>query len=258
VLSLNANGSFTFTPGPGATSASFQYVITDSPSSGTPASATGTVTFTVNEMIWYVNGSVAPGGNGTSIAPFNDFTSLNGVGDVDGPNAYIFVHNSIVNGSIALEMNQRILGEGVGLTVNSYTLVPAGTRPIVNSVGDTVTVTGVTGVEIAGLTLNSAGGNGIDVTSLVVAPASASIHDNVVSGAAAEGIDVNASSATPTIVTIAATSITAIGNGLDVTASAPAVISYTNGTVLSVGGSGIVMTGGGNLTVSGLRVTKAQ
>ncbi|MDP9193279.1 MAG: Ig-like domain-containing protein [Acidobacteriota bacterium] len=257
VLLLNSNGTFTFTPGPGETSASFQYVVTDAPSAGSPASTTGTVTLTLSEMIWYVNSS-GPLGNGTSRTPFTDFSSLNGpggVGDVDAPNAYIFVHNSAVTGSIGLELNQRFLGEGVGLTVNTYPLVPAGPNPTVTSATDTVTVGGgVTGVEIAGLTLSSTGGNAIDVTNTSsTGPSSASIHDNVISGASAEGIDVNAgSTAGTTTVTINATSITSSGNGLDVSGLGQAVISYTNGTVLSTGGSGINMVGSGNLTVSGL------
>jgi hypothetical protein len=256
VLSLNANGTFSFTPGPGATTASFQYVVTDAPSAGSPASTTGTVTLTLSEMIWYVNGS-GPSGNGTSRLPYSNFASLDGpggVGDVDAPNAYIFVHTSAVTGSIGLELNQRLLGAGVGLTVSSYPLVPVGLNPTVTSAADTVTVgSGVTGVEIAGLTLSSTGGNAIDVTSnSAAAPASASIHDNVISGASAEGIDVNAgSTAGTTAVTINNTSITSTGNGLDVSGAGPALISYTNGTILSAA-SGIVMNGTGNLTVSGL------
>src|SRR5205085_12571990 len=98
-LSMNANGSFSFVPGPGVTSASFQYTVTDQPACGTPASATGTVTINIGQMIWYVNG-LAGAGNGTSVAPFNTFGSLNGpggVGDVDSPGDWIFVHHSTVN-----------------------------------------------------------------------------------------------------------------------------------------------------------------
>ena len=48
-------------------------------------------------MIWYVDGDVAPGGTGTSRAPFNSFATLNGAGgagDVDDDGDYIFVHAS--------------------------------------------------------------------------------------------------------------------------------------------------------------------
>jgi hypothetical protein len=256
ILSLNANGTFSFVPGPGATSGSFQYVVTDMPSAGAPASATGTVNITVNEMIWYVNGSAPSGGNGTSIAPFDSFASLNGplgVGDVDAPGAYIFVHTSNVTGSIGMEANQHLIGEGVGLTVNSYNLVPAGTRPNVVSSADTVTVSGVSGVEIAGLQLTSTAGNGIDVTSALAAPATgASIHDNVIAGAAQEGIDVNAGTAAGTTVNVLNTNIVSVGNGFDVVSLGPAIVSFNTGTITSTTGRGIRMVGSGNLTVSGL------
>ena len=77
-LSMNANGTFSFIPAPGVTSASFQYQVTDVPSFGVPMTSTGTVTITFTHMIWYVNGSAAAGGDGTSPSPFNNFSSLNG------------------------------------------------------------------------------------------------------------------------------------------------------------------------------------
>ncbi|HKR65230.1 MAG TPA: Ig-like domain-containing protein [Thermoanaerobaculia bacterium] len=264
-VSMLANGSFSFTPGPGVTSSSFQYEVTDIPAAGLPATSTGTVNITIYDMIWYVNGSAAPGGNGTSIAPFNDFSSLDGAGgagDVDSPNETIFVHDSNVIGGIELEANQNLWGEGVGLSTSqnlngngtSQVLVSPGTRArIFGGSGNAVSVSGVSGVDIAGLDLNSTGANGIDVTSNPFGSAAdATIHDNVVTGAALQGIEVNAGSVSGTTVAINNTSITSAGNGLDVGSVGPAVISYSNGTILSTGGSGIFMLGGGNLTVSGL------
>ncbi len=263
-VSLADTGYFSFKPAPGATSASFQYVVTDQPSAGTPASAIGTVTIIIHDMIWYVNGSASAGGNGTSSSPFSDFTSLNGLGDVDGPGDYIFVHSSNVNGSIALEASQKLWGQGIGLVIprnlngNGFptTLAGAFSRPNVSSTGDTVTVTGVTGVEIAGLNLTSSAGNAIDVTSPPFgAAASASIYSNEVLGAALEGIDVNGFSASGTSVSIDSTSVTSTGNGVDVLgADGDVVFSYGNGTITSVGGSGLVVNGAtaDSLVINGL------
>ncbi|MGZ5431563.1 MAG: tandem-95 repeat protein [Thermoanaerobaculia bacterium] len=263
-LSLADTGYFSFKPAPGATSASFQYVITDQPSSGAPASATGTVTITIHDMIWYVNGSAPAGGNGTSSAPFNDFTSLNGLGDVDGPGDYIFVHSSNVTGSIALEASQKLWGQGIGLVIprnlngNGFptTLAGAFSRPNVSSTGDTVSVTAVTGVEIAGLNLSSSAGNAIDVTSAPFgAAASASIYSNEVLSAALEGIDVNGFSASGTSVSIDTTSVTSNGNGVDVLgADGTVVFSYSNGTIHSVSGNGLVVDGttADTLVINGL------
>ena len=257
-VSMLANGSFSYTPAPGATSGSFQYTMTDVPSAGAPATSTGTVTFTIYDMIWYVNGSAAPGGNGTSNAPFNNFSPLNSGSDVDDVGQTIFVHTSSVIGGISLEAGQKLYGQGVGLTKpnnlngngSPVVLAPAGPNPVVTAATDVVSVLGVTGVEIAGLTLNSAGANGIDITSMPLgAPFGVSIYNNLVSGASAEGIDVNAGAA-GSAVSINNTSIVSASNGLNVSSVGSVSVSYTNGTILSTGGSGIVM--GGNVTVTGL------
>ena len=257
-VSMLANGSFSYTPAPGATSGSFQYTMTDVPAAGTPATSTGTVTFSIYDMIWYVNGAAAPGGNGTSNAPFNGFASLNSGSDVDSPGDTIFVHTSSVVGSIGLEAGQKLYGQGVGLAKpnnlngngSPVVLAAAGPNPVVTAAADVVTVLGVAGVEIAGLTLNSTAGNGIDLTSTPLGlPFGASIYSNVVSGASTEGIDVNAGAA-GSAVSINNTSIVSAGNGLNVSAVGGVLVSYTNGTILSSAGSGIVMSG--NVTVTGL------
>jgi hypothetical protein len=262
-VSMLANGSFSYTPGPGNTSGSFQYTITDIPAAGLPASSTGTVNITIYDRIWYVNGSAVGGGNGTSISPFNSFVPVNGAGDADVAGDTIFVHTSVVSGFIAMEANEKLWGEGVGLSTTQnlngngspQVIVAPGVRPTVVSGPDTVTVTGVTGADIAGLSLSSSFGNGINVTSLLAGPgASATIRENVIAGAAQEGIEVNADSASGTTVSVSNTSITAAGNGFDVASGGPTVVSYDGGTIRSTGGIGIRMDGSvsGNLTVAGL------
>jgi len=263
-VTLEANGTFTFEPSAGATSASFQYTITDQPAAGAPASAAGTVTLTIHDMIWYVNGSALPGGNGTSTSPFTNFASLNGGGDVDGAGDYIFVHNSTVNGSIELEASQRLWGEGVGLIIprnlngNGFptTLVAPGTRPNVIASGDAVLVIGVAGVEIAGLNITTPSGNPIEVTSPSGgSAASAAIYSNVLMATGAEGIDINADSAAGTAVSINDTAITSMGTGVDLLATDGTVIfSFTNGSVASPAGGGIVVDGSAadTLIVNGL------
>ncbi len=263
-VSMLANGSFSYTPGPGNPIGSFQYTVTDIPTLGSPATSTGTVTFTIYDRIWYVNGLAPAGGNGTSSAPFNSFASLNGGSDVDVPGDTIFIHNSIVAGSLAAEASQKIWGEGVGLATTQnlngngspQVLVAPGVRPQVSSSSDVITVTGVTGVDIAGLSLSSTTGSGVEVRSILGFPAAgATIRENVVTLAAGAGIDVNADSALGTTALVTNTSITSVGNGFDVNGSGPSVVSYNGGTITSTGANGIWLDGsgsGGNLTVTGL------
>jgi Bacterial Ig domain len=259
-LSMNANGTFSFIPAPGATSASFQYIVTDQPSAGLPASSTGTVTITITHMIWYVNGSVSVSGDGTSASPFKDFASLNGAagaGDVDGSNDIIFVHDSTVNGAgLELEDGQHFLGEGVGLTVDAITLVPAGTKPKFFSSSAAAAFIQVAGTaEVAGLELH--GNDGVLVVNSGASPGgniNASIHDNAIV-ATFKGIDVVTPGGVSTTVNVDNTSINAVNVGFSVVTTSPASVSYTNGTIVSSGNNGIVFNGaggGGNLTITGL------
>jgi hypothetical protein len=259
-LSMNANGTFSFVPAPGATSATFQYVVTDQPSAGVPGSSTGTVTINITHMIWYVNGSAAAGGNGTSVSPFKDFSSLNGVGgagDVDGSGAILFVHNSTVNGTgIELEDGQHLLGEGVGLTVDSITLVPAGTKPKIFSTGIGVFVHVAATAEVAGVEIHS-NNAGIVVMNSGLSTGGAmnvSVHDNAIV-AGADGIHVDTPSGSGTTVNVDTTSISSAGDGFAVVTTTPASVSYTNGTIVSSAANGIRFNGsggGGNLTVTAL------
>ena len=259
-VSLNANGTFRFLPSPNATTGSFQYTVTDMPGAGSPASANGTVSISMVEMVWYVNGSAAAGGNGTSSSPYNSLAPLDVSGDPDTANDYIFVHNSNVLGPIALEAGQKLWGEGIGLILpfnlngngSPAVLVPAGTHPNVTSSVDTVSVDGVTGTEIAGLAITSTGGDGIDVNSNIAGTAvGTSIYSNIIN-ATGIGIDVNGSSAAASSVSMNNNVVTAAGNGIDVTSVGTTSVSLTAATVTSTSGNGIRMAGaGGSLTITG-------
>ena len=207
-VQMQTNGRFQFTPAPGDAGATetFQYMITDT---GTPlpASTTATVTLTRFERIWYLNAGAPGGGNGTASSPLNSPSTLNGAGgagDVDSTGDYIFVHNSgsPLAGGLELEANQRLLGEGVALSIpvnlngngSPTNLVAAGTRPQWNnSGGNTVSVSCAMPNEIRGLSLNSTSGNAIDLTCAAALSGSAAltIDRNDFRGASAEGVDLN-------------------------------------------------------------------
>jgi Bacterial Ig domain/Bacterial cadherin-like domain len=258
-VSMNANGTFSFIPAPGVTSASFQYNVTDQPPVGIPATSTGTVTINITHMIWYVNGSAAAGGDGTSASPFNDFASLNGAagsGDVDGSNDIIFVHDSTVNGAgLELEDGQHFLGEGVGLTVDSYNLVSAGNKAKFFSTSSAAALIQVAATaEVAGLELH--GNDGVMVLNNGSSPGAtinASIHDNALV-ATFKGIEVLTPGGTSTTVNVNNTSISSVNTGFSVSTTSPAFVSFTNGSVVSSAGNGIVWNGGGsaNLTITAL------
>ncbi len=162
-VTMDADGTFTYTPPVDTTTTNdndtFTYVITD----GRGGSDTGTVTIQLHERIWYVddNGSVT--GDGRSHNPFNTFTAVNlsgpgGVGDVDAPNDYIFVHSGAYPTGLILEANQRLHGEPHGLTVNTHQLHPASnTRPVFGGTGIAL----ASGNDVRELDITNAAATGI-------------------------------------------------------------------------------------------------
>ncbi|MCI0490491.1 MAG: HYR domain-containing protein [Blastocatellia bacterium] len=162
-LNAMADGTFTYDPPVGETGTEvFTYTITDS--DGLDSVSTGTVTFTINELVWYVDNSQAAGGDGRSATPFNVLSAVNGpggAGDPDNPGDFIFLFQGSgpYTGGLELEMNQKLIGQGVDLTVASQTLVTATGKPtITNSAGNGVTL--ASGNTVRGLTAGTTAAGG--------------------------------------------------------------------------------------------------
>ena len=135
-VQIEADGDFTFFPKAGTsctdTSDSFPYTVSDQ-AVPTPAISVGTVTITIADCVWYVDGSAAPGGAGTSSSPFNSLSGVNGaggVGDSDGPGQTIFLYGGAYTGGLPLEGTQTLLAQRNGLALpdgggGTVTLEPA-------------------------------------------------------------------------------------------------------------------------------------
>jgi hypothetical protein len=138
------------------------------------STATVTITFVQQtpggpaHRVWYVDGSAAAGGDGTSARPFQDLSQLNGAngaGDRDAAGEYIYVENT-VSGPIGLEAGQQLIGDGAALIVNGVTLATAGTNSVLTGVAGQVTVTLSTGNTIAGIDIGSGTGTGNGISGL--------------------------------------------------------------------------------------------
>ncbi|KAA3650175.1 MAG: tandem-95 repeat protein [Proteobacteria bacterium] len=113
------SGAFTYDPPPGFTGSgaladSFQYTVCDNGIPLPPAcSAPVTVTMNVTgNVVWFIDNTASPGGNGTLMSPFDSLTAFNtsinpAVGD------YIFIASGTYNESgITLADNQVLFGQG--------------------------------------------------------------------------------------------------------------------------------------------------
>ncbi|MCW5851736.1 MAG: hypothetical protein KIT87_16810, partial [Anaerolineae bacterium] len=273
-VQMQANGRFIFTPAPGDAGATetFQYTITDSPSVGTPASATGTVTLTRFQRVWYVKNNAPAGGNGTSSSPFNSITAANLsdndadgdlTDDLDSAGDYIFVYfgdgtATNLSSGLVLENGQHLIGEHAGLALNvslngngsPTTLVAAvpGNRPLLDdTVVDAfegVSARNVIPAEIVGM--NLAGNvNAIDWTTTAAFAGSGTftIRDNVIRSAGSEGVDINLAGTGGLVLAFYDNNLTATGNGFDLqeTGTGTVTISRFDDNVVTgaTGGTGI-------------------
>jgi uncharacterized repeat protein (TIGR01451 family) len=127
-VSVSSDGSFTYNPAPGFEGTdTFNYTVTDSHGN----TNVGTVTITVSGMIWFVNSSAAPGGDGRLTSPYN---CLVGAGCYytaapDDPNDNIFLYSGAYTGGVTLLAGQKVIGQGA---TNSLAVI-AGITPAPNS-----------------------------------------------------------------------------------------------------------------------------
>ncbi len=258
---MQTNGRFSFEPAPGDTGAteSFTYVVTDN-GSPAPASATGTVTLTRFNRVWYVKNDQAAGGLGRSADPFDTLLEAQ-TNSVAGDTIYVYNGDGTTTGQangIVLKATQRLIGEGVQLAVpvtvnggpNPTVLRAAGTAPMVDDVdagGNAVGATDVIPTEIAGLNL-AGNTNGIDITHTGAFAGSGSleIRNNVIRSAGVEGIDLNKGGTGALTLSLHDNTVTATSNGIDVLRSngGLTITAFANNVVTgNTGGSGIVVTG---------------
>lgn len=168
-LAAGDDGSFTYDPPVGFQGTElWQYELVDG--TGEESQSLGFVEFSIVGMTWFVDNSAPGGGTGTLTNPFSNFSELDGFGDVDQPGESIFVFQGtgFPVGSLTLEDDQQLIGEGVGLT---HAGIPAGGRPTLNGVqlASNNTVQGFhieanTGVGLQGNTFGTAAIRDISLT----------------------------------------------------------------------------------------------
>jgi len=256
VVAVSSNGTFSYTSPAGRTvDDSFTYNVSDG-----DVSVQGTVTISFVERVWYVRNDAAAGGLGRSIDPFDTLAEAQ---TASAANDWIFVYNGDgsttgQNAGIALKAGQRLVGEGVGLSIpvvlngggSPVNLVAAGTRPMLDNTtvgGSGVMATDAIPAQIVGLNL-AGNANAVDVTLTggFGGSGALTIANNIVRASGAEGVDVNAGGTGTLTLAIHDNGITAGGTGLDVTRTSGTVqVTAFDDNVVSgtTGGSGLALSG---------------
>jgi hypothetical protein len=261
---IQTDGTFLYTPkaNPGAaatTSDSFTYTGTSNTgATATPTSAVGTVNLTLLGRVWYVKNN-GGGTNGQSQSPF---TTLAAAAAASTANDIIFVYNgngtnSGQNAGITLKSGQQLLGEINGLTVNTFALVSAGSRPTIgNSGGDGVTVPATAGsltaVFIKGLSIAGTA-NGINFTASGTNTLTATVDNVVVTAATANnGIEYSGSGTGTTTLTMQNNTVNSAGqNGIDAQQTTAGVLVLNiNNNNLTATNVGINVNGAGSTSTT--------
>jgi hypothetical protein len=265
-VTIAADGTFLYTPkanpsGAAITTDSFTYTgNSDTGGTGTPGTATGTVTLNLANRVWYVKNNGAAG-DGRSHLPFNTLAAAQ-TASTAGDIIFVYNGNGTTSGQtagITLKANQLLIGEGVALVVNGNTLVAAGTKPqitntaatsdgITLAAGNTVeglTVTGATrdgisGTSVAGftgdsLTISNNTASGID---LITMTGTVTLTNSSVSGNAT-GLTVNGG--TEVVTADATNTFTSSGSGKTVSIGSHATGAITIGATLNDSGAGILV-----------------
>ncbi len=257
-----STGTFDFDPPPGVTgNVTFTYVVSDNGCPGVADSSPVTVTVAVSgPVIWFVNTTLGPAGNGTLSTPFNNLDAVtNAATGKLGLNANqrVFVfsgsttaagttttlqgNNSQATQALAQVQAQWLIGQGtVASSFDTFFGItpPAGTiaRPTLSSNATTAngmrptiqgTVTMKENTVVQGLNINTSGGatKGLTASGLAGGASTSllTIRDVNVTSASSSAVDISSSSGTSSVIYT-----TSDGS------ASPNILSATTGTALRV------------------------
>ena len=273
-VTVEGDGNFSYIPPVGFSGTDhFDYILTDDgPDNilGNADDLTGAGRVTINvkpQRVWYVKNNTAAGGLGRSSDPFDTLTEAQTASSTNDT-IYVFQGDGTTTGQntgIALKNGQRLLGEGVALTVQipsgsfnsipsptTVTLRAAGSMPLIDSTGGPgigVQVTDISNVEIRGL--NIAGNvNAVNVTTTAANSGSFELANNIIRGAVQNGIDINGGGSGTLTVSLHNNTITSGLNSID--------IQRTTGNINIIAFNDNVVTGNtllGGINIVGPNVT---
>ncbi len=291
-VTIMSDGSFTYNPNAGFSGPtdSFTYTLDN----GTGKFDTATVTINVAGLIWFVDNTPGPNGDGRLNTPFRDMAGAGNSFDAnaaDAANDVIFIYAGTGNytGGLTLLSGQKMIGKGAGasietitgfMTPSGNTVLPAtgGTNPAIAAAGANILLG--SGNTIRGVTLNGTAAAAVNLTgtsfgTLTLAETvlggtgralsltTGTLSGPVSSTAAFTSISSTGSSSTGISLTSVAGSMSSgsttvtnpSGAGISVNTSS-AALSFGATSATSSGGSGISLTTNtGTITFGALTIT---
>jgi plastocyanin len=266
-VTVQADGSLVYEPLTGFTGVdTFDYVV----SNASGPSAPGVVSITVSDLIWFVDASALPGGDGSLDAPF---TCLTGPGCYSGaaadPGDAIHLADGSYNEGVTLLDGQALVGDGTSVSLDSALgiVVPPFSDPLPPLGGaDPVITSTSNGINLGsdnrlrGLTIGNTTGTGIAGTT--VGNLTVSEADVVGAGKAIDinggtlAVDLDVLQVTPSGssggVSLVNTGGTTTFGSVNVAVMSGAAFEATNAGTINIGGTANTLStdSGGALLVS--------
>jgi Ca2+-binding RTX toxin-like protein len=254
---MYSDGSFSYDPAPGFAGVdTFVYTISDS------GGDIGTVSVSIDEVIWFIDNSFGGGGDGSLANPFDELMDVSGGADPDAPGDHIFVYATGTDYStLSLENDQSLVGEGavgpdlatvLGITLPEFSqTLPAlnGASPVFSIPSNNTVIELASGNLIDGIAIETGGASGlmgIAVGNSIIRNVEIDVT-NLASDGAGIGITSTSGELTFSNVEITTSGGTTAGTGIEIDGG-DATIQFNNVDITQTGGRLVSINGAGDVT----------
>ena len=249
-ITLDAAGRFSYAPPVGASSGTDTFVYT---ATANGVARTATITFTIANIVWYVDSASTGAHDGRSQSPFQNLgTGAGNLGTTAAAGAYISVAKGAASttGAHTLLANQQLIGAGATLTLGALTI--AGSPANSPTLTGTLSASGVAGAAVSGVSMSTGTSAAVSLTNT---NGTFSFTRIDVSGAPNGIIWTNATAALPE------SSLTVTGDGVDLSLGGNAsggVLANLIGADGAIAGNAVYLSNVGNVVLRRMFLNDAQ
>ncbi|MBB5364606.1 cadherin-like domain-containing protein [Deinococcus humi] len=251
-VTVTADGSYVFNPKAGATNVTdtLNYAVSD----GTCITPAGTlqVPLAIGQRVWYVNNTNTTGTpDGRRSGPFSTLAAAQSASS-DGDIIYVYRGDGTSTGQnagITLKTNQKLIGQGVPLTVSGTSIEAAGQAPVIgHTAGAAITVAANNALQGLSVSANGTGAKGIAGTGF----GTLDLSNVDVSSTGGPALDLTNGTLNGTVNGLSSSNSATTGvnlNGVGGTLTAAGgSISGATGTAFNVTGGNVNVRYGGSIT----------